>query len=214
MTMHISTYSDDKAQVDINKLIHMNNGEVQYNSRRIGCCRRYYLIFKHDNHKYYYNPNKLISDTLRKKLFNHLYTMSPKRLNKKTKQPDIIINDIVAPDDNDDYFNLQQNISKPARDLKRKILTTKLQQFIKKRINKKTKQSDIDARNNYVSSFIDNLKQLRVNDIKEVAVNLKYLNLKEIIKLIKTNIPDKKLALRLDGSKDYVLSDHNINKFN
>ena len=79
-------------------------------------------------------------------------------------------------------------------------------------MNKKTKQSDVDARNNYVSSFIDNLKQLRVKDIKDVDINLKYLNLKEIIKLIKTNIPDKKLALRLDNNKDYVLSDHFINK--
>ena len=34
--MHISTYSDDKAQVDINKLI--NNREVQQYSGRIGCC--------------------------------------------------------------------------------------------------------------------------------------------------------------------------------
>ena len=151
--MHISTYSDDKAQVDISKLI--NDGVVKQYSGRIGCCN---LIFKNDNHKYYYNPDKLISNALLKKLFNHLYIMSPKRLNQKTKQ------------------------------------------------------SDVDARNNYVSSFIDNLKQLRVNDIEEVAVKLKYLNLKEIIKLIKTNIPDKKLALRLDGSKDYVLSDHTINK--
>ena len=95
-------------------------------------CVRNYLIFEKDNHKYYYNPNKLISDTLRKKLFNHLYTISKKRLNKKTKQSDIIINDIVAPDDNDDYFNLQKNISKPARELKRKILTKKVQQFIRR----------------------------------------------------------------------------------
>ena len=58
--------------------------------------------------------------------------MSPKRLNKKTKQSDIIINDIVAPDDDDDKFNLQKNISKPARELKRKILTKKVQQFIKR----------------------------------------------------------------------------------
>ena len=84
------------------------------------------------------------------------------RINKEKTQSDIIINDIVAPDDSDDYFNLQMNISKPARDLKRKILTKHIQQFInfffKKCINTKTKQSDVDARNNYVSSFIDNLK--------------------------------------------------------
>ena len=81
--MHISAYSDVKAQVDINKLI--NNGEVQQYSNPIGCCRRNYLIFKNDNHKYYYNPNKSISDNLRKKLFNHLYIMSPKRLNQKNQ---------------------------------------------------------------------------------------------------------------------------------
>ena len=86
--MHISTYSDDKAQVDINKLI--NNGKVQQYSGRIGCCIRNYLIFEKDDRKYYYNPNKLISDTLRKKLFNHLYNMSPKRLNKKTTIPPTI----------------------------------------------------------------------------------------------------------------------------
>ena len=86
--MHISTYSDDKAQVDINKLI--NNGGVKQYSGRVGCCIRNYLIFEKDNHKYYYNPNKLISDTLRKKLFNHLYNMSPKRLNKKTTTIDSI----------------------------------------------------------------------------------------------------------------------------
>ena len=47
--MHISTYSNHKAQVDISKLI--NNGEVQQYSGRIGCCRRNYLIFKNDDHK-------------------------------------------------------------------------------------------------------------------------------------------------------------------
>ena len=47
--MHISTYSDDKAQVDINKLI--NNGGVKQYSGRIGCCVRNYLIFEKDNHK-------------------------------------------------------------------------------------------------------------------------------------------------------------------
>ena len=54
--MHISTYSNGKAQVDMNKLI--NNGEVQQYSGRIGCCVRNYLIFEGDNYKYYYNPNR------------------------------------------------------------------------------------------------------------------------------------------------------------
>ena len=79
--MHISTYSDDKAQVDMNKLI--NNGEVQQRSGRIGCCVRNYLIFKDDNHKYYYIPNTLIPDTLRNKLYNNSYNMFTKRSNKK-----------------------------------------------------------------------------------------------------------------------------------
>ena len=127
--MHISTYRDHKAQVDISKLI--DNGEVKQYSGRIGCCIRNYLIFKNDNHKYYYNPNKLISDNLRKKLFNHLYNMSPKRLNKKTKK------------------------------------------------------SDIDTRNNYVSSFIDNLKKLRVKDIKDCRYTFKIFKSKRNYKINK-----------------------------
>ena len=54
--MHTSTYRDDKAQVDINKLIH--NGGVKQNSGRIGCCIRNDLIFENDDCKYYYNPDK------------------------------------------------------------------------------------------------------------------------------------------------------------
>ena len=42
--MHISTYSNVKAQVDINKLI--NNGGVKQYSGRVGCCIRNYLIFE------------------------------------------------------------------------------------------------------------------------------------------------------------------------
>ena len=51
-----------------------------------------------------------------------------------------------------------------------------------------------------------------MKDVKDVDINLKYLNIKEIVKLIKTNIPDKKRALRLDNNKDDILNDHTINK--
>ena len=81
--MNISSYSPSKAQDDINKLI--NNNEIQYNSGIIGCCKRNYLIFPNDDHKYNYNPNKLISDTLRKKVLNNVYITMPKSINKKTK---------------------------------------------------------------------------------------------------------------------------------
>ena len=111
--MHISSYSDDKAQVDINKLI--NNGKVQQYSGRIGCCMKTYLIFKDDNHNHYYNPNKLVSDTLRKQVFNHLYknstpyTNMSKRLNKKTTIND---NKLAVSDKNEYVRKLIEQLRK------------------------------------------------------------------------------------------------------
>ena len=45
------------------------------------------MLFPNDNHKYRYNRDKLISNILKNKISDHLYTMSPKTLNKKTKKP-------------------------------------------------------------------------------------------------------------------------------
>ena len=64
------------------------SGEIQYKSGWVGCCRRYFLIFPNDQHRYYYNPNKLISDSLKKKVFKYLYSPTnnmSKRLNKKQR---------------------------------------------------------------------------------------------------------------------------------
>ena len=82
--MRFSSYSRGSASDDIERL--RESGEIQYEQGYIGCCRRYFLIFPNDQRKYYYNPNKLISDSLYKKVFKYLY--SPynnmnKRLNRK-----------------------------------------------------------------------------------------------------------------------------------
>ena len=82
--MRLSSYLLRQAENDLSKLI--QSREIQYNKGLIGCCNKYFLIFPNDNHKYHYNPNKLISDTLKKKVFKYLYSPTnnmSKRLNKK-----------------------------------------------------------------------------------------------------------------------------------
>ena len=86
--MKISSYLLRQAENDLSKLI--QSQEIQYKEGLIGCCKKYFLIFPNDHHKYHYNPNKLISDTLKKKVFNYLYknstpyTNMSKPLNEKT----------------------------------------------------------------------------------------------------------------------------------
>ena len=82
--MLFSSYTLGRAADDIIKL--RERDEIQYNRGRIGCCMRYFLIFPNEQHKYYYNHTKTISNRLFKKVFTYLYTINTmsKRLNKKT----------------------------------------------------------------------------------------------------------------------------------
>ena len=66
----MSSWTPAKAQDELNKLI--DNNEVQYNRGLIGVVNNYYVTFPNDNHKYCYNRNKLITNKLFKKVFNHL----------------------------------------------------------------------------------------------------------------------------------------------
>ena len=61
---------DQKLKEEIDRLI--SSGEIQYKSDLIGCCIKYYLQFPNDNHKYCYKRDKLISNTLNKKVSTHL----------------------------------------------------------------------------------------------------------------------------------------------
>ena len=82
--MKLSSYLPRQAENDLSKLI--ESDQIQCKEGYVGCCKKYFLIFPNDNHKYYYNPNKLISDSLKKKVFKYLYSPTnnmSKRLNKK-----------------------------------------------------------------------------------------------------------------------------------
>ena len=95
--MRLSSYLPRQAENDLSKLI--QSQEIQYNEGLIGCCKKYFLIFPNDNHKYLYNGGLLISDKLIKKVFNYLYknstpyTNMSKPLNEKTT----IITDLNCP---------------------------------------------------------------------------------------------------------------------
>ena len=65
--MSYSSYTLGRAQNDIDKLL--ASGEIKHENKLVGCCKRNYLTFPNDQHKYQYNPGKTVSEVLRKKLF-------------------------------------------------------------------------------------------------------------------------------------------------
>ena len=126
----------EQAQDKLNEL--MSSGEVQYNRGLFGCCFRYYVIFPNDNHKYYYNRDKSISNKLRNFIFNLLYNMPP----KSSKQNTIIIDDIIAPDDDD---GRPKNLTKRQRIERRKSVKT-IQRAVRQRQSKKKRFREKDYR--------------------------------------------------------------------
>ena len=79
--MQLSSYSSGTAHDDINNLI--NNDDIKYVDRKVGCCFKKYLKFEEDDHFYIYNPNKTISNILMNKVFTYLYIDMNKNLDKK-----------------------------------------------------------------------------------------------------------------------------------
>ena len=124
------------AKVELEKLI--ASGEVQYNRGLFGCCVKYYVTFPNDNHKYYYNRDKSISNKLRNFIFNLLYNMPP----KSSKQNTIIIDDIIAPDDDD---GRPKNLTKRQRIERRKSVKT-IQRAVRQRQSKKKRFREKDYR--------------------------------------------------------------------
>ena len=83
-----------------------------------------------DGLKYQYKKGSIINNRL-EKIINPLYISMSKSLNKKRKQNDIIIDDIVAPDNNDDKYGVKTPLDKPARRLRRKTQTKTIQKWVK-----------------------------------------------------------------------------------
>ena len=77
----VSTLTLADAKVGLENLIKDN--QVQYViDDYIGVVKNNYVLFPNDNHKYRYNRDKLISNILKNKISDHLYTMSSNVKNK------------------------------------------------------------------------------------------------------------------------------------
>ena len=150
--MIFSSYSRGKAMDDIERL--RASGEIQYKSGLVGCCQRYFLIFPNDKHKYYYNPNKLISDSLKKKVFNYLYSPTnnmSKRLNDKSmvKQKNSYVHSLV-----DEFKKAHNNTTKSVKIDLTKIKLEEAITLIQQNIN--DKRLLIELPNNNIYMLNDN----------------------------------------------------------
>ena len=94
----------DQGKVELNKLI--NSNKIQHLNN--------FITLPNDTHKYRYDINKELSKILFKNFTSYYIKGMSKRLNKKTT----IIDDLIAPDDDDDKFGLRQGLNKPARRLR------------------------------------------------------------------------------------------------
>ena len=76
-----------------------------------------------------------------------------------------------------------------------------------------SKSSNTNKNNNfYKNDLIDKLKEMNLNKIDDLKIDLKKMTVKESVKLIKTYVLDKKLALRLENDKYYFLNDNTMSK--
>jgi len=127
-------------QQQLDYLISQNLAEYKENVKWGSGLRNVVII---DGLKYQYKKGSIINNRLEKNI-NPLYISMSKSLNKKRKQNDIIIDDIVAPDNNDDKYGINTPLDKPARRLRRKTQTKTIQKWVKQ--NKENfKQEDHDV---------------------------------------------------------------------
>ena len=72
--------------------------------------------------------------------------------------------------------------------------------------------SNVKNKNMYIHSLTDDFKKINEGKSKAVEIDLKKINIKQAVRLVKQNINDKKLAIELDNNKLYMLNDNTMNK--
>ena len=73
--------------------------------------------------------------------------------------------------------------------------------------NQNIKNKNINTR-----LLIDELKQINEGKIKNADIDLTKTTIKQAIRLVKQNIADKRLAIKLDDDRLYMLNENTINK--
>ena len=75
-----------------------------------------------------------------------------------------------------------------------------------------TMSSNVKNKNMYIHSLTDDFKEINEGKSKAVEIDLKKINFKQAVRLVKQNIDDKKLAIMLGDDRMYMLNDNTINK--
>ena len=148
----------DQAKTQLNILI--NSNKIQHFNN--------ILALPNDTHRYRYNPNKELSKILFKNFSSYYITDMSKRLNKKTT----VIDDLIAPDDDDDKFGLRQGLSKQSRLLRTTNKVKTIQKAIRERQQKTNAAADkiIGAFSNRTKLKVDKISSSSRNKVKEVRV--------------------------------------------
>jgi len=106
----------------------LDNGAAEHVKVKWGKGYRWVVII--GGKKYTYKGGHDINKNLKKKIVPLYISMSDKSLNNNSKNK-LIIDDIVAPDGDDDKYGIKARLSKPARRLRRKTQTKVIQNWVK-----------------------------------------------------------------------------------
>ena len=113
----------------------------------------------------------------------------------------LVIGDTISPIDDDDEFGLRQQLSKPARRLRRQMQTQTLQQTIKNQYN-----SDY---NNKLQLYLEKLKNSQKHNVK---VDLTKTNIRPLATQVGVLSEGVKLCMNLLTAQRYdALNDGTIN---
>ena len=169
--MRFSSYTLGRAIDDVERL--RASGEIQYNRGWVGCCPRYFLIFPNDEHKYYYNPNKLISESLKKKVFKYLYRPSYNNMSKSSnsksmvKQKNSYVHSLV-----DDFKKVHNNTTKSVKIDLTKIKLGEAVKLIKQNIHDKKLAFELPDNKLYIlnDNTMEKLQKGLIYETEEYAI--------------------------------------------
>ena len=118
------------------------------------------------------------------------------------------VNNYFVTFPNDDYKYKYNSDKLISNKLFKKVLTH-LYNNMSKPLNQ---NASVKQKNMYIHSLTQNFKKINEGELKTTDIDLQKITIKQAVRLVKQTIDDKKLAIKLDDGKLYMLNDNTINK--